>query len=110
MLETSDRVVAQKGDTAELKIRCSDPDALRIFIERAVAERLGSLSDGIRQTENRLQEFEVKYRQSTEEFLRRFNNDELQHTFDFDEWIGESRMLKRLRAKAERLRGIEFVD
>lgn len=97
---------------AELKIICEYPDSLKQFIEEALSKRIASLSDGIQRTEERLREFEAKYQLSTEEFLRRFENDELQHRLDmeFDEWVGESRMLKMLREKLDKLRGIEFVN
>jgi len=97
---------------AELKISCEYPDSLKQFIEEALSRRIASLKDGIRRTEEHLQEFESKYQMSTEEFLRRFENDELQHRLDmeFDEWVGESRMLKMLDEKVNKLRGIEFVN
>ncbi|MFB2976806.1 hypothetical protein [Microseira sp. BLCC-F43] len=97
---------------AELKIICEDPDSVKQLIEEAVSQRMASLKDGIRRTEERIKEFESKYQMSTEEFLRRFENDELQHRLDmeFDEWVGESRMLKMLREKVDRLKGIEFVN
>lgn len=40
---------------------------------------------GIKRTKERLQEFETKYQFLTAEFIRRFNNDELAHSFDCDE-------------------------
>ena len=97
---------------AELKISCEYPDSLKQLIEEAVSKRIASLKDGIRRTEERIQEFESKYQMSTEEFLRRFENDELQHRLDmeFDEWVGESRMLKMLDDKVNNLRGVEFVN
>lgn len=97
---------------AELKIICEYPDSLKQLIEEALAKRIASLRDGIRRTEERLRQFEAKYELSTDEFLRRFENDELQHRLDmeFDEWIGESWMLKRLREDLDQLRGVEFVN
>lgn len=97
---------------AELKIICEYPETLKQLIEEEVAQRLRSLEDGIRRTEERIKEFESKYQMSTEEFLRRFENDDLQHRLDmeFDEWTGESRMLKGLQEDADSLRGIEFVN
>ncbi|MFB2878753.1 hypothetical protein [Floridanema aerugineum] len=97
---------------AELRIICKHPDSLKRFIEEEVGERLRSLEAGIRRTEERIQEFEAKYQMSTEEFLRRFEKDEFQHRLDmeFDEWVGESRMLKGLQKEAGNLRGIEFVN
>ncbi|MFB2935677.1 hypothetical protein ACE1B6_10525 [Aerosakkonemataceae cyanobacterium BLCC-F154] len=97
---------------AELKIICEYPDSLKQFIEEALSKRIASLKDGIRRTEERINEFESKYQMSTEEFLRRFENDEIQHRLDmeFDEWVGECRMLKMLSEKLDRLKVIEFVN
>lgn len=95
---------------AELKLRSKDADSLRRIIQSALSERLHSVTAGIKRTEERLQEFETKYQLSTQEFITRFNNDELSHSFDFDEWIGESRMLTHLQQTKESIEEIHFVD
>ena len=64
----------------------------------------------LKKTEERIQEFETKYQLSTEEFVTSFNNDELSHSFDFDEWIGESKMLAHLQQTKESIEEIYFVD
>ena len=87
---------------AELKLRSKYPDSLRQIIESALSERLHSIEAGLKRTKERLQEFETKYHYLlTAEFIRRFNNDELAHSFDCDEWIGESRMLAHLQETKE---------
>jgi hypothetical protein len=65
---------------------------------------------GIRRTEQRLLEFEEKYHLETQEFISRYENDEMEETTNFDEWIGEFRLLKRLREKADTLRDIRFAN
>ncbi len=95
---------------AELTLRSKDPDSLRRIIHSALSERLQSVKAGIKKTEERLKEFETKYQLSTEEFITRFNNDELSHSFDFDEWIGESQMLAHLLQTKESIEDIDFVD
>ena len=95
---------------AELKLRSKDPDFLRRIIQSALSERLQTVTAGIKKTEERLQEFETKYQLSTEEFITRFNNDEFSHSFDFDEWIGESRMLTHLQQTKESIEEIDFVN
>jgi hypothetical protein len=47
---------------------------------------------------------------STDQFIQSFNKDELSHSFDFDEWIGESRMLKHLQEKKEEIEEVKFVN
>jgi hypothetical protein len=95
---------------AELKLRSKDPDSLRRIIQSALSERLQSVTAGIKRTEERIQDFETKYQLSTEEFLTQFNNDELSHNFDYDEWIGETRMLVHLQQTKESIEEIDFVD
>lgn len=65
---------------------------------------------GIRRTEQRLREFESNYRMTTKEFVRRFENDELDETLELSEWIGEYRLLQRLNEKTEAMRGIRFAN
>ncbi|NEP09607.1 MAG: hypothetical protein F6K14_05125 [Symploca sp. SIO2C1] len=95
---------------AELKLRSKDANFLRRIIESALSERLQSIKAGIKKTEERLQQLEIKYQLSTEELITRFNNDELEHNFYFDEWIGESRMLAHLQQTKESIEEIDFVD
>jgi deoxyribodipyrimidine photolyase-like uncharacterized protein len=94
----------------ELKLISKHPDSLKQIIQSALSERLHNIEAGIKRTEERLQEFEDKYQLSTVEFIQSFNNDELLHNFDFDEWIGESRMLKHLQEKKEIIEEIQFVN
>jgi NTP pyrophosphatase (non-canonical NTP hydrolase) len=41
------------------------------------------------------------------EFVRRYERNELEETLEFVEWIGEYRLLERLREKADVLREIQ---
>jgi hypothetical protein len=97
---------------AEVKIKCEYPESIKKLFQNAIDKEWQSLLDGIARTEARLKEFEAKYQVSTEEFLRRFENDEIQHRLDreFDEWIGESWMLKSLLEEWEHLKGLEIVN
>lgn len=97
---------------AELKIKCEQPEFVRHLFQDVLRERIEGLEKGIQRTLERLQEFENKYELSTVEFLNRFANDEIQHRLDmeFDEWIGESRMLTTLQDKLYLLKGVEFFD
>ncbi|WP_449419677.1 hypothetical protein [Phormidium nigroviride] len=97
---------------AELKIKCEQPEFVRHLFQDVLRERIEGLEKGIQRTLERLQEFENKYELSTVEFLNRFGNAEIQHRLDmeFDEWIGESRMLTTLQDKLYLLKGVEFFD
>ena len=78
-------------------------------MEAALAKELHVLEAAIQRTEQRLGEFEQQHQMSTAEFLSRYENDELAETLEFDEWIGEYRLLARLREKTETIREIHFA-
>jgi len=94
----------------ELILRSPDNVSLKQIIESALSERLNNVDQGIERTKERIQEFEKQYQLSTEEFLSKFNNDELSHSFDFDEWIGEAKMLEHLQQKKLIIEGVIFVN
>ena len=83
---------------------------LKPLVEAAIANELRLLEAGVRRTEKRLHEFEEKYNLGTQKFISRYENDELEETLDFDEWIGEFKMLARLREKVDTLRDIRFEN
>ena len=68
------------------------------------------LEAGMRRSEQRLQEFEGHYGLSTADFIQRYENDELEETLEFAEWIGEYRLRERLLEKADALRAIRFAN
>ncbi|MCL4486663.1 MAG: hypothetical protein M1570_00850 [Chloroflexi bacterium] len=83
---------------------------LRPLVETALTNEARLLEVGIRRTERRLREFETAHGMTTAEFVRRFENDELDETLERAEWIGEYRLLQRLNEKIETLRGIRFAS
>jgi len=94
----------------ELTLRSPDNISLKQIIESALSERLHNLEQGIKLSERRIKQFENQYTLTTQEFLTKFNNDELNHSFDFDEWIGEAKMLEHLQQKKLVIEGVEFVN
>ncbi|NEP86348.1 MAG: hypothetical protein F6K18_05665 [Okeania sp. SIO2C2] len=94
----------------ELKIKCQNPESLKIFFQDMVKKELSLISSSIKRTEKRLLEFEAKYHLSTNEFLQKYENDEFEETLELDEWIGESIMLERLRKELEIYKGVDFAD
>lgn len=93
----------------ELKLISRSPGLIRPLVENAITGFLCEIENGIQITQKRLQEFENQYQMNTEDFIRRYENDELPETLELGEWIGEYRMLKGLQEDAMQLRGIEFV-
>ncbi|MCK4487016.1 MAG: hypothetical protein KAU38_09670 [Desulfobacterales bacterium] len=94
----------------DLRLVSTRKRQLKPLVEAALENELRLLEAGIRQTEQRLRKFEEKYHLSAQEFVSRYENDELEETMDFAEWIGEFRLLERLRDKAETLRDIRFAN
>jgi len=82
---------------------------LRPLVEDAIHNEVRYLQSGIRRTERRLQGFEARYGFSSQEFLRRYENDELPETLELAERVGECRLIERLREKAETLGEIGFA-
>ena len=94
----------------ELTLVSPDQRRLRPLVEAAIQNELRLLAAGIRRTERRLRGFEEKYGLATAEFLQQYENDKLEETLDFDEWIGEWRLLERLQDNASTLQEIQFAN
>ena len=69
------------------------------MIEIDLAKRMQDIEAGIQRTCDRLKQFEDRYQRSTENFVHLFTSDQLQHSLDFDEWLGEAWMLEKLQEK-----------
>ncbi|NJN82980.1 MAG: hypothetical protein HC802_12340 [Caldilineaceae bacterium] len=95
---------------SQLTLVSPDERPIKPLVESALLERAKRLEAAIRQTEIRLTAFEKRYGLNTGEFLTRFAQNQYQHSDDYDDWIGESRMLDRLREKLNRLESITIVD
>jgi len=83
---------------------------LKPLVEMALHNELRLLEAGIRRTRRKLHEFEARYDLPSAEFIHRYEQDELEETLEFAEWIGEYRLLERLREKADTLQGIQFAN
>jgi hypothetical protein len=95
---------------AELTLVCNHKRQLKPLVEGALKNELRLLEAGMRRTEQSIRKFEEKFHLSTQEFISRYENDEMKETMDYAEWIGEYRLLQRLREKAETLRDIRFAN
>jgi hypothetical protein len=94
----------------ELKLVSKSKHQLKPIVEAALGNELRLIEAGIRQTRQSLKHFEEKYHLDTHAFIHNYENDELEETMDFIEWIGESRLLERLNEKADTLRSISFEN
>lgn len=83
---------------------------LRPLIEAAIQREIDLLGVGVRRGEQRVAAFERQHGLTSTEFLRQFQSGELAETLDTIDWIGELRLLERLRDKEATLRGLHIAD
>ena len=95
---------------SELKLVSKRKYKLKPLVKAALCNELRLLEAGMRRTEQRLREFEEKYHLITEEFISRYERDEIEETLDFDEWVGEFRMWRRFGEKIETLKDVRIAN
>jgi hypothetical protein len=89
----------------QIVIRTKNSKTMRPLLRSALQRELNLLEQGMLRTRARMDEFEKKYGMSTEEFLHRFNPDDLGETLDFIEWYGETKMLASLDEQKKAIEG-----
>ena len=94
----------------DIRLISSRDCELKPLVAAALENELRVIQAGIKRTGQRLKGFESKYKLNTSEFLRRYENDELAENLDFAEWIGEIRMLERLKQKSEILKDVRIAN
>lgn len=94
----------------DLRLISTSRQAIKPLVEAALENELRMMKAGLRQTEQRLQNFEKKYHLTTTEFVSAYKDDKLEETMDFIEWMGESKLLDRLLEKIGTLKGIRFEN
>lgn len=95
---------------AELTLVSPSQRPIQPLVEGALQNELRLLEAGIRRSEQRLQEFEARYGLPTTDFIQCYENDALEETLEFAEWVGEYRLRERLLEKADALRAIRFAN
>jgi len=94
----------------DLRLISTSRQAIKPLVEAALENELRLMKAGLRQTEQRLRNFEEKYHLSTAEFVSAYKDDKFEETMDFIEWMGESKLLDRLLEKIGTLKGIRFEN
>jgi len=92
----------------DLRLVAKGERQLKPLVEAALANELRLIEAGMKQAMNAMRAFEKKYQMPSQEFLSRYENDEIEEAMDFAEWIGEIRLIERLQEKAVTLRDIRF--
>ncbi len=94
----------------ELVLRSARAQLLKPLVQAALHNELRLLESSIRRAQEKLRVWEAQYGYSTPEFVRRFEENELEETLELAEWVGEQRLLERLLEKAQTLREVQFAD
>ena len=84
--------------------------SLKPLVEAAITNELRLLEAGINKTAKKIKDFELKNKMTTRDFLQLFEQDKLVENLEFAEWIGEYRLLKKLKEKKATLAEVEFAD
>lgn len=88
----------------QLVITTHNKDTLKPLLESAIQAELKTLEAGLRQTRQRLEEFEQRFGMSTVDFERRLSTRELEETLEYIEWRMELGMLRLLEKQHQTLR------
>jgi hypothetical protein len=95
---------------SELTLVSTHGRSLKPLVKAAIENELRLLDAGVQRAEQRIKSFETQYRLKTSDFIAKYESDEIEETLEFAEWIGESRLLIRMREKVETLRGVTFAN
>ena len=88
----------------------SDSDReIQPLVQSAIDHELRLLEAGVCKTEHNIKKFEDQYHFSTDEFIARYERNEIDESLDAAEWIGEYRLLHRFQEKISALRGIRIA-
>ena len=94
----------------KIKLVSKSKHQLKPIVEAALTNELRLIEVGIRKSKQILKKYEDKYQLKTQDFIADYENDKMDETMDFIEWIGEFRMFERLNEKADTLRSIRFEN
>ncbi len=93
---------------AEIVIRTGKPESIRPILDSAISNQLKLLKASINRTQIRISSFEQKYNMSSEQFVQKIREGMDDDNLDFVEWIGETKILKRLEEEYKELEGLQI--
>jgi len=93
---------------AEIVIRTGKPESIRPILDSAIRNQLKLLKASINRTQIRISSFEQKYNMSSEQFVQKIREGMDDDNLDFVEWIGETKILKRLEEEYKELEGLQI--
>ena len=93
---------------AEIMIRTDKPESIVPILESAIRNQLKMLKASINRTKMKITSFEQKYNMSTEQFMQKIGEGMDDDNLDYVEWIGETKILKRLEEEYKELEGMRI--
>ena len=93
---------------AEILIKGNKPESIRPILDSAIRNQLKLLKASINRTQIRISSFEQKYNMSSEQFVQKIREGMDDDNLDFVEWIGETKILKRLEEEYKELEGLQI--
>ena len=93
---------------AEIVIRTGKPESIMPVLDSAIRNQLKLLKTSINRTKIRISSFEQKYNMSTEQFMQKIREGMDDDNLDYVEWIGETKILKRLEEEYKELEGLRI--
>jgi len=93
---------------AEIVIRTGKPESVMPVLDSAIRNQLKLLKTSINRTKKRISSFEQKYNMSTEQFMQKIRAGMDDDNLDYVEWIGETKILKRLEEEYKELEGLRI--
>ncbi len=93
-----------------LQIESESKENVVDIIKHAISAEVKRLEIGLERTNRQIREFEEKYRASSEDFLRDFTAEEMEHgDAEYVEWAGELKIRDRILRDLRQLKEIEYV-
>jgi len=93
---------------AEIVIKTGKSKSIMPVLESAIRNQLKMLKVSINRTKMKIQDFEQKYNMSTEQFLQKIREGMDEDNLDYVDWIGETKILKRLEEEYKELEGVRI--
>ena len=93
-----------------LTITASGNPAVRPLLQSALDNERQVIQAGICQTERRLRQFESQFCLTTVEFLSQYAADQLEESLEYDDWIGEHRLLSHLQNQLATLHEVRIEN
>jgi len=93
---------------AEIVIRTGKSESVMPILDSAIRNQLKLLKTSKNRTKIRINDFEQKYNMSTEQLMQKIKKGMDDDNLDFVEWVGETKILKRLEEEYNELVGLRI--